>query len=106
MIEGLDLTEFTPFPVYENLSAAVPTLDLDPSILPHIAGEWRGSGKDMNSARHQAAYNGGSLIFARNETLSFLGSSDSTSHACVYTFTTDVLPSTPLRTIHPNPKVE
>jgi len=41
MIEGLDLREFKPFPVRQELGgAAVPTSDNNPTTLPHLAGEY------------------------------------------------------------------
>lgn len=43
----------------------------------------------MKLAQCQAAYDGASMVFARNEALSFLGRSDCPGHAHVSTFTTD-----------------
>ncbi|KAK4125502.1 hypothetical protein N657DRAFT_662049 [Parathielavia appendiculata] len=41
--------------------------------LPHIAGEWKGRGKDMDEAKMQSAYDGAALTYARNQALSYLG---------------------------------
>jgi hypothetical protein len=91
MIEGLDLAQYDLFPIREDslLKAAVPSSGPNAITLPHLAGEWKGPGKDMNLARHQAAYNGASMVYARDQACSFLGSPDPTSHAYVQTFTTD-----------------
>ena len=91
MVEGLDLTRFDLFPIREEslLGAAVPSAGPNAMTLPHLAGEWKGPGKDMNLARHQAAYDGASMVYARNEACSFLGSPDPVDHAYVQTFTTD-----------------
>jgi hypothetical protein len=90
MVEGLDLTRFDPFPVREKLGgAAVPSSGPNAITLPHLAGEWKGPGKDMNLARHQAAYDGASMVFSRNEARLFLGSPDPDGYAYVHTFTTD-----------------
>lgn len=90
MVEDLDLTQFDPFPVHEELSgAAVPSSGPNAITLPHLAGEWKGPGKDMNLARHQAAYDGASMVCSRNEAWSFLGSPDPDGHAYIHTFATD-----------------
>lgn len=90
MIEGLEMTEFYPFPVRQELGgAAVPTQEPVPLTLPHLAGEWKGPGKDMKLAETQAAYDGASMVYARDEACSFLGSPDPAGHAYIQTFTTD-----------------
>jgi hypothetical protein len=57
--------------------------------LPHIAGEWKGRGKDMAEAKMQSAYDGAALVYARNQALSYVGEPDPPGHAQVATFTTD-----------------
>ncbi|TAQ88531.1 hypothetical protein B7494_g3145 [Chlorociboria aeruginascens] len=48
MVEGLELPEFNPFPVRQQLGRAiVPTLGPHTITLPHLAGEWKGPGKNM-----------------------------------------------------------
>jgi hypothetical protein len=90
MVEGLDETKFDPFPIHRQLSsAATPIPTQDPPTLPHLAGEWKGPGKDMIQAQAQAAYDGASMVYARNEACSFLGSPDPIDHAYIQTFTTD-----------------
>jgi hypothetical protein len=91
MGEGLDLTQFDLFPIREetSLGAAVPSSGPNAIALPHLAGEWKGPGKDMNFARNQAAYDGASMVYTRNEACSFLGSPDPIDYAYVQTFTTD-----------------
>jgi hypothetical protein len=90
MIEGLDLREFKPFPVRQELGgAAVPTSENNATTLPHLAGEWKAGGKDMIQARTQAAYDGACIVYGRNEARSFLESPDPAGHAYVQTFTTD-----------------
>lgn len=89
-VEGLEMGEFDPFPIDEHVDGAVLHKDNPFSLtLPHIAGEWKGVGKDMEKARQQSAYDGAALVYARNQALSYLGTSDPPGHAQVATFTTD-----------------
>jgi hypothetical protein len=63
MIEGLDLREFKPFLVCQELGgAAVPTSENNATTLSHLAGEWKARGKDMIQARTQAAYDGACMV--------------------------------------------
>jgi hypothetical protein len=90
MVEGLDMPEFDPFPVRQQLGgAAVLTSGTNATTLPHFAGEWKGPGKDMIKAQTQAAYDGACMVYGRNQARSFLESPDSDGHAYVHTFTTD-----------------
>lgn len=91
IVEGLDLTRFILFPIHEesSLGAVVPSSGPNAITLPHLAGEWKGPGKDMNLARYQAAYDGASMVYARNEACSFLESPDSVDYVYIQTFTTD-----------------
>ena len=90
MIEGLEMPEFDPFPVSEELGgAAVPYFPPNAITLPHLAGEWKGPGKDMNLARLQAAYDGASMVYSRNTACSFLANPDPIGHASVVAFTSD-----------------
>ncbi|RDL37426.1 uncharacterized protein BP5553_04859 [Venustampulla echinocandica] len=90
MVEGLEMTEFDPFPVRQELGgAAVPTSERDPLTLPHLAGEWKGPGKNMILAETQAAYDGACMVHGRNAALSFLKTPDPAGFAHVHTFTTD-----------------
>jgi hypothetical protein len=90
MIEGLDLREFKPFPVRQELGgAAVPTSENNATTLPHLAGEWKAGGKDMIQARTQAAYDGACMVYGRNKARSFLESPDPADHAYIQTFTID-----------------
>ena len=90
MVEGLEMPEFDPFPVYNQLGgAAVPCSSTGAITLPHLAGEWKGPGKDMSLARLQAAYDGAHMVYGRNEARSSLGNPDPPGHAFVSTFTTD-----------------
>ncbi|KAK3306552.1 uncharacterized protein B0T15DRAFT_492089 [Chaetomium strumarium] len=57
--------------------------------LPHLAGKWKGRGKDMEEARLQSAYDGAAIVYARNQALSYIGKPDTPGHAEVTTFTTD-----------------
>ncbi|KAI1740627.1 hypothetical protein F4680DRAFT_94078 [Xylaria scruposa] len=89
-VEGLRTEEYDPFPVDEHISGSVLYKDDPLSLtLPHLAGEWKGRGKDMEEARMQSAYDGAALVYARNQALSYLGKSDPPGHAEVTTFTTD-----------------
>ena len=89
IIEGLEIPNFKPFLPSEQLTAAIPYSSRNAITLPHCAGEWKGPGKDLNLARVQAAYDGASMVYARNEATSFLGSPDPNASAHVVTFTSD-----------------
>ena len=90
MVEGLEMMKFDPFPVRQELGgAALPAPGRDPLTLPHIAGEWKGPGKDMILAEAQAAYDGACMVYGRNNARSFLNRPDTAGHAYVHTFTTD-----------------
>ncbi len=90
MVEGLDMPEFDPFPVREQLGGAA-TVYSGPqaTTLPHLAGEWKGPGKDMILAQTQAGYDGACMVYGRNKARLFLESPDPIGHAFVSTFTTD-----------------
>lgn len=90
MVEGLEMAQFYPFPVSQELGgAAVPTLDRNPPTLPYLAGEWKQPGKDMILAETQAAYDSACMVYGRNQARLFLNNPDSAGHAYVRTFTTD-----------------
>jgi len=89
-VEGTRMQDYFPFPVDERVGGAVLYKDDRRSItLPHLAGEWKGPGKDMEKATLQSGYNGAALVYARNQALSYLGKSDPPGHAKVITLTTD-----------------
>ncbi|KAH0551459.1 hypothetical protein GP486_007327 [Trichoglossum hirsutum] len=89
-VEGLDMREYDPFPVDQYVSGAVLCNDSRRSLtLPHLAGEWKGRGKDMEEAGLQSSYDGAALVYARNQALSYIGKPDPPGHAEVTTFTTD-----------------
>jgi hypothetical protein len=90
MVKGLDLTQFDPFPAREQLGGAATVYSgPEATTLPHLAGEWKGPGKDMILAQTQAAYDGACMVYGRNEARSFLEEPDPADHAFVSTFTTD-----------------
>ncbi|KAF2962856.1 hypothetical protein GQX73_g10717 [Xylaria multiplex] len=89
-VEGLEMGEYDLFPVDEQVAGAVLYKDNPRSMtLPHLAGEWKGPGKNMEEARLQSAYDGAALVFARNQALSYMGKPDPPGHAEVTTFATD-----------------
>lgn len=89
-VEGLEMQQFRPFPVDEHVQGAVLYKDNPSSLtLPHLAGEWKGRGKDMKRAMLQSRYDGAALVYTRNQALSSLGESDPPGHAEITTFTTD-----------------
>ena len=89
-VEGLGMPEFQPFPASKQLSGSVLYKDNPFSlVLPHIAGEWKGPGKDMEEARMQSGYDGAALVYARNQVLEYIGKPEPAGHAEVATFTTD-----------------
>lgn len=88
--EGLEMNKFRPFPIDQHVEGAVLCKDDPYSLtLPHLAGEWKGCGKDMKRAELQSGYDGAALLYARNQALSFVGTSDPPGHSEVTTFTTD-----------------
>ncbi|KAI3396591.1 hypothetical protein diail_12042 [Diaporthe ilicicola] len=88
--EGLEIPEYCPFPIDEHIEGAVIYKENPRSlVLPHIAGEWKGPGKNMEAARLQSAYDGAALVYARAQALSYMGESDPPGHSEVTTFTTD-----------------
>ncbi|RDL41811.1 uncharacterized protein BP5553_01790 [Venustampulla echinocandica] len=90
LVEGLDMEEFRPFPVGNHIDGAVLYQDdLHSIAFPHLAGEWKGAGKDMEEARLQSAYTGAAIVYARNQALSHIGKPDPPGHAEVTTFATD-----------------
>lgn len=81
-VEGFKMQEYDPFPVNEHVSGAVLYRDNPHSVtLPHLAGEWKGRGKDTEEARLQSAYDGAAVVYARNQALPHLGKSDPPGHA-------------------------
>ncbi len=89
-VEGLEMEEYRPFPVDKHVDGAVLYKDNPHSMtLPHLAGEWKGPGKDMGEARLQSAYGAAALVYGRGQALSYLGKSDPPGHAEVTTFATD-----------------
>ncbi|EOO01336.1 hypothetical protein UCRPA7_3163 [Phaeoacremonium minimum UCRPA7] len=89
-VEGLEVEEYRPFPIDKHVPGATLYQDDPFSLtLPHVAGEWKGSGKDMDQARLQSAYDGAAMVYARTQALSYMGKSDPPGHAAITTFTTD-----------------
>ncbi|KAK0612313.1 hypothetical protein B0T17DRAFT_499792 [Bombardia bombarda] len=88
--EGPEMQEYRPFPIDNRVNGAVLYKDNPRSLaLPHLAGEWKSRGKDMEEAKLQSAYDGAALVYARAQALSYLGKPDPFGHAEVTTFTTD-----------------
>ena len=88
-VEGLQEHEFRPVSVSSIQGAVLYKDDPYAVTLPHIAGEWKGRGKDLDVARLQSAYDGAALVHGRNQALAYLGKADAPGHAEVTTFTTD-----------------
>ncbi|KAI1349806.1 hypothetical protein F5Y01DRAFT_316483 [Xylaria sp. FL0043] len=89
-VEGLEMTEYRPFYIDDHIKGAVIYKDDPFSLtLPHLAGEWKARGKNMEQAMLQSAYDGAVFVFARNEALSYLGKPDPPGHAEIITFATD-----------------
>ncbi|KAL2260075.1 hypothetical protein VTK26DRAFT_6039 [Humicola hyalothermophila] len=90
-VGGLEMRQFHPFPADELVSGAVLFRDDPFSVaLPHVAGEWKGRGKDMDQAEMRSAYDGAALTFTQSQALAYLGNSAGPpGHAEVATFTTD-----------------
>lgn len=91
IVEGLKAEEFGPFPINNELGgAAVLIKDVEnPITLPHLAGEFRTPGQDLQQAGIESAYDGAALVHGRNKALDYLGKPDPQDHAAINTFTTD-----------------
>ncbi len=89
-VEGLKAEKFGLFPI-ETIKAAVLYEDDPASVtLPHIAGEWKGRGKNMFTAELPAAYDGAALVYTRGtKPPAYLEKPDPPGHAEVRTFTSD-----------------
>ncbi|RSL46803.1 hypothetical protein CEP53_010192 [Fusarium sp. AF-6] len=89
-VEGLDMEEFRPFSTGDLVDGAVLYKDDPNSVtLPHLAGELKGRGKDMEKARLQSAYDGAALVHGRSQALDSIGKPSTAGHSKVTTFTTD-----------------
>lgn len=89
-VEGVAMEEYEQFRIDKHVKASVPHKGSIRSLtLPHMTGECKGPGMDMEAATLQDALTGAALVYARNQALSFLGKPDPVGHAAVRTFTTD-----------------
>lgn len=87
-LEGYDLAKFRPYQP-QDLNFAVVKHGMSATTLPHLAGEFKGQGKDLRQAAIQAAYDGAIMVCGRREALSKLGRSDPENCGNVATFTSD-----------------
>ncbi|KAK0655321.1 hypothetical protein B0T16DRAFT_498983 [Cercophora newfieldiana] len=89
-VEGLEKQEFRPFQVADHIPGAALYQDDPYSLtLPHITGEWKGRGKDIEEAELQSAFDGAAMVHARRQALAYMGKSDPPGHAAITTFATD-----------------
>ncbi|KAL8371978.1 hypothetical protein RB595_001680 [Gaeumannomyces hyphopodioides] len=89
-VEGLESKEYLPLQIDEYVNGAVLYKDSPRSVtLPHLAGEWKGPGRDIRRAALQSGYDGAALVYARNQALAYQGRSDPSGHASVTTFATN-----------------
>ncbi|KAI8675495.1 hypothetical protein NCS57_00450800 [Fusarium keratoplasticum] len=89
-VEGLEVEEFRSLPIEDHIDGAILYKDDPYSVtLPHLAGEFKGPGKDMEKARLQSAYDGAALVYGRNQALNSIGEPSIAGHAKITTFTTD-----------------
>lgn len=89
-VEGLEVGEFSSLPIEDHIDGAILYKD-DPYsvVLPHLAGEFKKPGEDMEKARLQSAYDGAALVYGRNQALDSIGKTSIAGHAKITTFTTD-----------------
>lgn len=60
------MEEYDPFLVDEQVNGAILHKDNPRSMtLPHLAGEWKGPGKNMGEAGIQSSYDSAALVYAR-----------------------------------------
>lgn len=88
-IEGLGIVEFQPFPIQYVSGAVLYKDNLFSTVLPHIAGEYKGLTGCMANARLQCSYDGAALVYARNKALALVGKPDPLGHAKITTFATN-----------------
>ncbi|KAI0117887.1 hypothetical protein GGR51DRAFT_555170 [Nemania sp. FL0031] len=88
-MEGLVVDQFRPFPVDQYIEGAVMHDNEYPVALPHLAGEWKATGRNLDDARIQTAYDGASLVYARNQALAYLKQEELSNSAEVITFVAD-----------------
>jgi hypothetical protein len=88
-LEGPETQDYGKFPADKVKGLILVKDDIHFPTLPHIAGEWKGYGKDKKRAELQSAYDGAVLVYARNEALSYVQNPDPKDHAEVITFTID-----------------
>lgn len=90
LIEGLEIPQFKPFPIYKQLGgAAIPHIAPHSIALPHFAGDWNGPAKGTALAELQAAYAGASMVYGRDAARMVLEDPDPAGDAHVVTFTSD-----------------
>ncbi|GAP83177.2 putative heterokaryon incompatibility [Rosellinia necatrix] len=88
-VEGFRDTDFRPFPI-NAVSGAVLYRDKPFALtLPHIAGEWKAYGGNIQRADYQSGYDGAALVYARTQALKYLGEGDPPGEAKVLTFITN-----------------
>ncbi|KFY30038.1 hypothetical protein V493_02161 [Pseudogymnoascus sp. VKM F-4281 (FW-2241)] len=102
-IAGLRKEAFEPFPLERVIGAVLYEDDMeededDPNdfhsiVLPHIAGEVGNPEGSMERATLQCAYDGATLVYARNKALEFIGKPDPLGLAVIvtYTFVSDIM---------------
>ncbi|KAI8680557.1 hypothetical protein NCS56_00461400 [Fusarium sp. Ph1] len=89
-VEGLEMEEFRSLPIEDHIDGAILYKDDPYSVtLPHLAGEFKGPGKDLEKARLQSAYDGAALVYGRNQALNCIEKPSIAGHAKITTFTTD-----------------
>ncbi|KAJ4313432.1 hypothetical protein N0V84_009411 [Fusarium piperis] len=89
-VQGLGLKQFRPLPIKDQVDTAVLYKGDSNSItLPHMTGEFKKKGGDMETARQQSAYAGAALSHGRNQALGYMGKPPTAGHANVTSFTTN-----------------
>ncbi|MCJ1314675.1 hypothetical protein MMC25_008357 [Agyrium rufum] len=87
LVQGINLQAFEPYPVMEKLGgSAVPIPDPYAITLAHLAEEFKRPDGDLMQARSQAAYDGASLVYARDRARESMGTADLPGNAHVGSF--------------------
>lgn len=90
LIKGLEIPQFDPFPIYEQLGgAAIPHIIPHGLALPHFAGAWKDQESEVKLAELQASYAGATLVYGRDAARLVLEDPDPVGDAHVVTFTSD-----------------
>ncbi|KAF7874914.1 hypothetical protein EAF04_002088 [Stromatinia cepivora] len=87
VLEGLEMDMFKPFPVRDELGgAAIVRPGYDSITLAHFGGEFKSPCSSIPLANLQAAYDGASMVYGREQALSYINRPDPVGSSSISTF--------------------